>query len=119
MTTKKKRSLLNKVANIFAVCCIVFLVGIVALVMTATVSGTATLPNGTVAQINGPFSCSANGTSTEIEAGGHTFAFTPTTISIDAVSVGPLDETITKVQIDATSWTASLKINGSEVTKRR
>lgn len=85
--------------------------------MTSTVSGTASLPNGTTATINGPFSCSENTPTTEIEAGGHIFAFSPTTISIDGVPVGPLDATVTDVQIDASYWSASLRINGNDVSK--
>ncbi|MSR60250.1 MAG: hypothetical protein EXS05_21860 [Planctomycetaceae bacterium] len=69
--------------------------------VTSTVSGTASLPNGTTATINGSFSCSENTARTEIKAGGHIFAFSPTTISIDGVPVGPLDATVTDVQIDA------------------
>ena len=84
--------------------------------LTSTVSGTVSLPNGTTATINGPFSCSANTPTTEIEAGGHLFAFSPTTISIDGIPVGPLDASVTDVQIDTSFWTASLRINGSEVS---
>lgn len=87
--------------------------------VTSTVSGTASLPNGTTATINGPFSCSENTSTTEIEAGGHIFAFSPTTISIDAVPVGPLDATVTDVEIDASYWSATLRINGNEVPKLR
>ena len=87
--------------------------------LTATVSGTASLPNGLTATINGPFSCSETARTTEIEAGGHVFAFSPTTISIDGVPVGPLDATVTNVQIDARYWSASLRVNGSEVSKRK
>ena len=115
----KRRSLLNTIAIIFGICCVVCFAGLVALFMTIEVSGSAELPNGTVATINGPFSSSANTDTTEIEAGGHVFAFSPTTISIDGVSVGPLDATIEDVQIDATIWTASLRVNGNEVSSRR
>ena len=84
-----------------------------------SVSGTAALPNGATATINGPFSCSENTSTTKIEAGGHIFAFSPTTISIDGVAVGPLDATVTDVQIVADYWSASLRINGNEVSKLR
>jgi hypothetical protein len=86
---------------------------------TSIVSGTASLPNGTTATINGPFSCSENTATTEIEAGGHIFAFSPTTISIDGVPVGPLDATVTDVRIDASYWSASLRINGNVVSGLR
>lgn len=87
--------------------------------LTSTVTGTASLPNGTTATINGPFSCCGNTPTTEIEAGGHIFAFSPTTISIDGVPVGPPDATVTDVQIDASYWSASLSINGNEVSNLR
>ena len=95
-------------------CCLFALVSV-----TSSVSGTASLPNGTTATINGPFSCSENTSTTVIEAGGHIFAFAPTTISIDGVPVRPLDATVTDVQIDASYWSASLRINGNEVSKLR
>jgi hypothetical protein len=43
----------------------------------------------------------------------------PTTISVDGVPVGPLDASVTSVQIDANYWSASLRVNGSEVTTIR
>ena len=85
--------------------------------LASTVSGTAALPNGLTAKINGPFTCSENTSQTEIEAGGHTFVFSPTEISIDGVPVGPLDARVTAVQIDASFWSASLRINGNKVSK--
>ena len=116
---RTRRSLLGASAIILGICCVVFFVGLTALFMTAEVGGTAKLPNGTVANINGSFSCSANSDTTEIEAGGHVFAFSPTTISIDGIPVGPLDSTVKDVQIDVSTWSASLRVNGSEVTTRR
>lgn len=86
---------------------------------SASVSGTASLPGGTTARINGPFSASERAGMTEIEAGGHVFAFSTTTISIDGVSVGALDATVTDVEIDAGYWTASLRINGREIPQPR
>ena len=86
-------------------------------VFTASVAGTATLPNGTTAKINGAFSCSSDPTKTLISAGGRQFLFSTTTISIDGVPIGPLDATITDVQINSSFWSASLKINGTEVVR--
>lgn len=86
---------------------------------TLTPSGTASLPNGTTAVINGPFSCSDIPPTTNIEAGGHTFTFSPTTISVDGMPVGPLDASVTSVEIDANYWSASLRVNGDEVTTFR
>lgn len=90
---------------------VIFLCG---LPLTAT-GGTASLPNGVSAVINGPFSCSDIPPTTKIEAGGHTFAFSPTNVSVDGVPVGPLDATVTSVQIDASYWSASLSVNGKVV----
>ena len=116
----KRRSILGSIAIGIAFLCIATISCFSTFVTTtSTVSGTASLPNGTTAVINGPFSCCANTPTTEIEAGGHTFAFSPTTISIDGVPVGPLNASVTDVQIDASYWSASLRVNGSEVSKTR
>ena len=84
-----------------------------------TTGGTASLPNGVTAVINGPFFCSEIPPMTKIEAGGRTFTFSPTTVSVDGVPVGPLDATVTTVQIDAGYWAASLFVNGKEVKMAR
>ncbi len=116
----KPRSILGTIAIGFALLCIATICCLFAIVTFASkVSGTASLPNGTTAVINGPFSCSANTPTTEIEAGGRVFAFSPTTIFIDGVPVGPLDTSTTDVRIDSNFWSASLLVNGSEVTKTR
>lgn len=115
----KRRSLVATISIVLAICCAICFAGFVALLMTVQVSGTAELPNGIVAKINGSFSCSASSTMTKIDAGGHTFVFSPETISIDGVAVGSLDDTVKDVQIDAKAWTASLRLNGVEVPKPR
>lgn len=115
------RSVERRPVTVFAIVLAILLFGVIGLLtvflwLSTAVSGTATLPNGLTARINGPFSCVANGDITEIEAGGHVFAFTPTTILIDNITVGPLDSTVTDVQIDVSFRSASLTVNGSEVT---
>ena len=116
----KTRSLLSRAAIAFAVLFFFAICGSLTLVtMTSSVSGTASLPNGTIAVINGPCSCSCNTPTTEIEAGGHLFAFSPTTISIDGLTVGPLDASVTDVKIDASYWNATLYVNGAEVSIKR
>ncbi len=87
--------------------------------LTANASGTASLPNGITAKINGPFSCAENTAWTEIKAGGRIFVFSPAAISIDGVPVRPFDATVTDVQIDVGYWSATLRINGHEVPKHR
>lgn len=104
-------------AVIFAVLlCVLFVILSIFASQAVSVAGTADLPNGTVARIKGPFSCSAGTNTTEIEAGGHVFSFTPTTILVDNTPVGPLDSTVTDVQITASYWSASLAINGREIS---
>jgi len=93
---------------------LVAMISLCGLPLTAT-GGTASLPNGVSAVINGPFSCSDIPPMTTIEAGGHTFTFSPTTVSVDGVPVGPLDATVTTVQIDASYWSASLSVNGKAI----
>lgn len=117
--TTQRRSILVTVAIIFlllsgATICLFAFVAV-----TTSASGTATLPNGTTAVINGPFSCSDIPPTTKIEAGGHTFTFSPTTISVDGIPVGPLDASVTSVQIDSNYWSAALRVNGGPVTTFR
>ncbi len=116
----KPHSFFRAIAIGFSILCVTTICALFAIVlMTSTVAGSASLPNGTTAVINGPFSCSTNTPTTEIEAGGRTFAFSPTTIFVDGVPDGKLDSTVTDVQIDASFWTASLRVNGNEVTVSR
>ncbi len=118
--TTKRISTIATVAIGVLLLLIVIAVGLFGLVTaTATVSGTASLPNGATAKITGPFSCSENKSLTKIEAGGHTFAFSPTTMAVDGAVVGPLDATMTDVQIEAGSWSAALRVNGREIFKSR
>lgn len=90
-------------------------VTMVAFFFSVSASGSASLPNGTIATINGPFSCSENSETTVIEAGGHVFSFSPNSISVDEKIVAPLDSDVTDVVIDASHGTASLRINGDNV----
>ncbi len=114
----KSNSTIRAITIGLVLLCIVIVVCLLTIMSVAsTVSGTASLPNGTTATINGPFSCSEDSRRTEIEAGGHIFAFSPKTISIDGVVVGPLDATVTDVEIDAGYWSASMRINGIKVSK--
>jgi hypothetical protein len=116
----KRRSTWGAVAIGLVLVCLAAALGLLAWVsLTATVSGTATLPNGATARINGLFSCSESPSKTEIEAGGHLFVFSPTAISIDGVPVGLLDATVSDVQIDAGYWSATLRVNGHEVFQPR
>ena len=114
-----RRSILGSSAIGVALLCGATLFLFAFVTMTTSVSGTASLPNGTAAVITGPFSCSDIPPTTKIEAGGHTFTFTPTTISVDGVPVRPLDASVTSVQIDSSYRSASLRVNGVAVTTFR
>jgi hypothetical protein len=115
----KHRSILGIITIGFALLAGATLCFFAFVTMTTSVSGTASLPNGITAVINGPFSCSEIPPTTKIEAGGHTFSFSPTTISVDGLPVRSLDATVTSVQIDASYWSASLLVNGDSVTTLR
>jgi len=117
--TTKRRSILGTVTIGLALLSGATLCLFAFVAMTTSVSGTASLPNGITAVINGPFSCSDIPPTTKIEAGGHTFTFSPTTISVDGLPVRPLDATVTAVQIDSSYWSASLLVNGDSVTTLR
>ena len=85
--TTKRRSVFGSIAIALVLACAAAAIGLFLLVsMAATASGTASLPNGATARINGPFSCSTKSQWTTIEAGGHTFTFSPTTVSIDGAA---------------------------------
>ena len=115
----KRRLGLRPIAIGVAFLCVALVCHFAFVTVSAAGSGTATLPNGTTAVINGPFACSANTPTTEIEAGGQTFAFSPTTISVDGVPIGPLDASVTDVHIEASYWSASLRVNGKKITLPR
>jgi hypothetical protein len=112
---KKGRSILGLIGMGSAFLCMAAICLLAFVAMTKGVSGTASLPNGTTAVIHGPFSCSDAPSMTKIEAGGHTFTFSPTTISVDGIPVRPLDASVTSVQIDASYWSASLRVNGDDI----
>jgi len=115
----KPRSIVGAVLIGLVLFCLASALGLLAFVtLASTVSGTASLPNGTTATISGPFSCQERPRTTEIDAGGHTFAFSPTTFSIDGIAVGPLDANA-DVAIDVSYWSVSVRINGSATTLGR
>ncbi len=102
-----------------AICFGLLSAGLMVLFASVSVSGAATLPNGISAKVNGPFSCSNNSGTTVIDAGGHVFEFSPTSIVVDKTVVAPLDSGVTSVEIDASYWTTSLRVNGNEVPLNR
>jgi hypothetical protein len=111
---KTRRIILAPIAlslGLIGIAALAFLV----LFVSVSVSGSASLPNGTIAKITGPFACSNNSGTTVIDAGGHVFEFSPASISVDKTVIAPLDSSVTKVEIDASYWTASLRINDRDV----
>ena len=96
-----------------------FCLGLFFISVTSSVAGSATLPHGGTAQIDGPFSCSVTKGTTSIEAGGYVFDFSPTQVTVDKVPVANMDPSITDVHIQASFWTASLHLNGNEVVLPR
>lgn len=110
----------KKITSSIVGCLLLLAGGIISLLLVASLtvsaSGTVSLPNGIAATINGPFSASEMGGEALVDAGGHLFEFTPTSILVDKKVVSVLDESVIKVEIDASYWTASLVINDKEVT---
>ena len=82
---------------------------------TSSVAGTATLPNGVVAKISGPFGASENRTSTTVDAGGRQFVFTAASVSVDGIPVAKIDGSVTQVAIDAHGNDAELSIDGTSI----
>jgi hypothetical protein len=80
-----------------------------------SVSGTATLPGGLIAAINGPFDAYENSGSISIEAAGRKFIFTSSAISVDGSTVAKLDTSVIQVAIDATGRDAELSLNGKAI----
>jgi hypothetical protein len=82
---------------------------------TSSVAGTATLPNGVIAKISGPFGASENRNTTTVDACGRQFVFTATTVSVDGIPVAKIDSSVTQVAIDAEGIDAELSINGASI----
>jgi hypothetical protein len=87
--------------------------------LASSVSGTATLPNGLVATINGPFAASENPGRTSVEASGRTFVFTTWLVVVDGKAVARIDDSETQVAIDARGLDAKLSLNGRHVSLPR
>ncbi len=67
--------------------------------MTITVSGSATLPNGAIVNIAGPCSMSETPGSTEVDFAGRNFEFTKSSIVVDGVDVGEIDDSIKRLTL--------------------
>ncbi|HEX6961981.1 MAG TPA: hypothetical protein VF175_08955 [Lacipirellula sp.] len=88
---------------------------IILVYFSTSVSGTATLPNGIIATINGPFSASESGGRTVVDASGRQFVFTPTVITVDGKSVAKIDASLRQVAIEASFSDAQLIIDGKQI----
>jgi hypothetical protein len=84
--------------------------------LASSVSGTASLPSGLTAAINGPFAASENAGRTSVEACGRKFVFTPSVITVDGTTVARLDASVIQVAIDARGHDAQLSLNGQQVS---
>jgi hypothetical protein len=113
---KSRRSILPVLAAIFFLA-IAFLTTYV--YFASSVSGTATLPGGLVATINGPFAAAENPGRTSVEASGRTFVFTPSAVVVDGTAVATIDASVTQVAIDVRGRDAELSLNGQPVSLPR
>jgi hypothetical protein len=82
----------------------------------SSVAGTATLPGGLVATIQGPFGAAESPGRTSVNARGRTFVFTPSAIVVDGTAVAKLDASVVQVAIDARGRDAELCLNGQQVS---
>ena len=112
---RRRGGLLEVLLACFALLVVAAIGVAVFLFMTVSVTGTASLPNGAVATINGPFSCSDSGTTTTVTAGGRVFVFTATSVTVDGAPVRELDHNVKDVLIDATYKPPQLRIDGREI----
>src|SRR5262249_13185746 len=85
------------------------------LATSVTVSGTATLPSGQVATINGSFDASENKGRTTVQAGGREFVFTPSVVTVDGTAGADLDTSVGTVAIDSRGRDVELSLNGQQI----
>jgi len=103
MTTHSKRELpIAAILLLFLL--FLLLVGLGMVLATATVSGTAALPNGVIVDIATGFrgfSVAETSQNTEIEIAGRTFEFSESTIVVDGVEVGAIDDSVKRMALTA------------------
>jgi hypothetical protein len=84
--------------------------------VASSVSGTASLPSGLTAAINGQFSASENAGRTSVEACGRKFVFMPSVVTVDGTAVARLDSSVIQIAIDARGYDAQLSLNGQQIS---
>jgi len=88
------------ILTILALLLLVAFVGVLGTAfMTLTVSGSATLPNGATVDIAGACSMSETPESTLVEFAGRNFEFTKTTIVVDGVEVGKIEDSTKRLAL--------------------
>ena len=82
---------------------------------TATVTGSATLPNGSAVAIAGSFSAAESADRTTIQFEGRQFEFTPFKIIVDGVEVEALDTVPAQLTLSKRSEGVALTMNGKNI----
>ena len=67
--------------------------------VTVTVSGSATLPNGAIVDIAGACDMSETPGCTEVNFAGRNFEFTKSSIVVDGVEIGEIDDSIKRLTL--------------------
>jgi len=97
---------------------LLLLLGLGWVLATATVSGTATLPNGVIVDIATGcrgFSVAETSQNTEIEIAGRTFEFSVSTIVVDGVEVGAIDDSVKRMALTANQEGVTLISDGKVI----
>ena len=95
--------------------CLLLFIGFTISTATISVSGSATLPNGLVADIDGEFFASEGEDITTVQASGRTFVFTNAEITVDGNKIADLDESAIDVAIDARRNDVRFSLNGHDI----
>jgi hypothetical protein len=110
-----QRSRSSILATVVALLVIAAAMLVATVFLTSSVAGTATLPNGVVATINGSFGASESRARTTVDACGRRFVFTATAVSVDGVPVAKFDGSVNQVAIYANGNDAELSIDGTRI----
>jgi len=98
MQDRQKRGM--PILTILALLLLVAFVGVLGTAfMTLTVSGSATLPNGATVDIAGACSMSETPKSTLVEFAGRNFEFTKSSIVVDGIVIGEIDDSTKRLAL--------------------
>ncbi len=88
------------ILTILALLLLVAFVGVLGTAfITVTVSGSATLPNGAIVDIAGACDMSETPGCTEVNFAGRNFEFTKSSIVVDGVEIGEIDDSIKRLTL--------------------